>query len=60
MEFQMTQEKIECVGNARPGDGEHMATRHVWARRFNDTAFCVKCDEQLDAAEAQEKMGDRR
>ena len=43
------QQDNECPGTARPGDGEHMATRHVWAQRRNWTWFCVKCQAERPA-----------
>jgi hypothetical protein len=38
---------FECKGEPRPGDSAGMGTLHVWRRRPDRTAYCLKCGMKL-------------
>jgi hypothetical protein len=47
-----------CKGKARLGDTPGMSSLHVWRRRENRTAFCLKCSIELTVEQAANCFAD--
>ena len=43
---------FECKGKVRAGDSEGTSNLHVWRRKPNGTAECLKCGTTLTVEEA--------